>query len=232
METRLLRAIASLPREQVSAWREIHEPGEGDALELDWRTLPRWTPEHREAIAAALHDWVLEQDDACDVMRAIVSSEKHVGVWLACVCARTVLQHVVDGEDRPRLAIETTERWVRGFASGSECYACAKEANKVTQLRADRVYPYAARSSVAAAYSAYDGGHAPDAATYAAFAYTSASKPSSPLYTSIDDPDWVRARKLALRGLCQAIALAARDAVDAASHGYSMELARGELVLL
>lgn len=232
METRLLCAIASLPREQVSAWREIHEPGEGDALELDWRTLPRWTPEHREAIAAALHDWVFEQDDACDVLRAIVSSEKRVGVWLACVCARTVLQYVEDGEGRPRLAIETTERWVRGLASGSEHYACATEANKASRLKPDRIYPYAARSSVAAAYSAYDGGHAPDAATYAAFAYTSANKPSGQLYTSIDDPNWVRAKKLVLRELCQTIALAARDAVDAASHGYSMELARGELVLL
>ena len=35
-------------------------------------------------------------------------------VLAACACARLVLHLVPDGEDRPRVAIETAERWARG----------------------------------------------------------------------------------------------------------------------
>ena len=34
-------------------------------------------------------------------------------VTLACICARFALRHVVSGEDRPRLAIEAAEAWVK-----------------------------------------------------------------------------------------------------------------------
>ena len=34
-------------------------------------------------------------------------------VTLACICARFALRHVDKGEDRPRLAIEAAERWVK-----------------------------------------------------------------------------------------------------------------------
>jgi len=35
-------------------------------------------------------------------------------VLAACECARLALPHVLPGEDRPRLAIETAERWAQG----------------------------------------------------------------------------------------------------------------------
>ena len=38
-------------------------------------------------------------------------------VLAACACAETALHFVKPGEDRPRLAIETTRAWVRGEAS-------------------------------------------------------------------------------------------------------------------
>src|SRR3972149_5439200 len=38
----------------------------------------------------------------------------------ACACARTVLRHVPSGEQRPRIAIETAERWARGEATIQE----------------------------------------------------------------------------------------------------------------
>jgi hypothetical protein len=35
-------------------------------------------------------------------------------ILAACGCARLALKHIKKGEDRPRLAIETTEAWARG----------------------------------------------------------------------------------------------------------------------
>jgi hypothetical protein len=40
-------------------------------------------------------------------------------VLCACECARLSLKHVRAGEDRPRVAIETAERWARGDESVS-----------------------------------------------------------------------------------------------------------------
>jgi len=51
-------------------------------------------------------------------------SEAHKRLVLAaCACARTALQCVPDGEDRPRIAIETAERWARGEATDEELSA-------------------------------------------------------------------------------------------------------------
>lgn len=47
-------------------------------------------------------------------------------VWLACQCARTALVYVPEGEDRPRLCVETAERWARGEASIVEVRAAAR----------------------------------------------------------------------------------------------------------
>ena len=41
-------------------------------------------------------------------------------VRIACDCARTALRFVPEGEDRPRLCIETTERWIVGDATIDE----------------------------------------------------------------------------------------------------------------
>ena len=41
-------------------------------------------------------------------------------VLAACACARTALQYVPAGEDRPQLAIETAEAWARGEATIAE----------------------------------------------------------------------------------------------------------------
>ena len=43
----------------------------------------------------------------------------------ACACARTALHLVAKGEDRPRIAIETAERYARGEATDEELRAAA-----------------------------------------------------------------------------------------------------------
>ena len=48
-------------------------------------------------------------------------SEAHKRLVLAaCACARTALRYVPDGEDRPRITIETAERWGRGETTDAE----------------------------------------------------------------------------------------------------------------
>ena len=46
-------------------------------------------------------------------------------VLAACACARTALRYVLAGEDRPRVAIETAERWARGEATIAEVRSAA-----------------------------------------------------------------------------------------------------------
>jgi len=67
------------------------------------------TPERAWA-SCARGDWMLwalgHIHHATDARRSLVLA--------ACECARLALPHVLPGEDRPRLAIETAERWARG----------------------------------------------------------------------------------------------------------------------
>ena len=81
------------------------------------------------------------------------SVERKVLVRIACDCARTALRFVPEGEDRPRLAIETAERWTRNEATIDEVRAAADAAD-------------AAAAAVAAA--AYAAAYAADVAAYAA----------------------------------------------------------------
>ena len=46
-------------------------------------------------------------------------------VLAACDCAELVIQHVPDGEDRPRAAIDTARAWARGEATEEEVAAGA-----------------------------------------------------------------------------------------------------------
>ena len=78
-------------------------------------------------------------------------------VLAACECARLVLVHVPAGEDRPRIAIETAERWARGEAGVT-----------LADVRA----AYADAHVAAYAYAA--AAHAAYAAIYAAYATTAA----------------------------------------------------------
>jgi len=72
-------------------------------------------------------------------------------VKLTCQCARTALQYVPQGEDRPRLAIEAAEKW----------------ADDPTEENRTAVYA-AANAAYAAAYAAAIAADFTDAAVYAA----------------------------------------------------------------
>ena len=55
-------------------------------------------------------DWLLW-------ISAKLGVDRRTIVLSACACARTALQYVPPGEDRPRLAIERAEAWCRGEAT-------------------------------------------------------------------------------------------------------------------
>ena len=60
-----------------------------------------------------------------------------------CACAETALQYVPKGEDRPRIAIETARRYVRGLATDAELVA-ARDAAWVAAGDAARAAAWAA----------------------------------------------------------------------------------------
>jgi hypothetical protein len=93
------------------------------------------------------------------------SAKRRPLVLAACECARLVLNYVPKGEDRPRRAIETAERWARGKATIEEVHAAAA------------AYAYAAAAdaaAAAAAAAAYATAAADAAAAAAAYATAAA----------------------------------------------------------
>jgi len=93
----------------------------------------------------------------------------------ACACARTALQYVPAGEDRPLRAIETAERFARGEATVEELDAAARGA-RTAILTAGTAAAYAALAAAVAAgstaavatdWAARDAAAASAAANYA-----------------------------------------------------------------
>jgi hypothetical protein len=84
------------------------------------------------------------------------SAKRKKLVLAACACARLALQYVPKGEDRPRLAIETAERWARN------------EGPTMDDVRAAACTAHSAYAAVCAAHAgaaaAYDAGAASAAA--------------------------------------------------------------------
>jgi hypothetical protein len=93
-------------------------------------------------------------------------------VLAACACARLALPHVKAGEDRPRLAIETAERWARqedgvtlDMVRSAAAYAAAYAASDAAYADA---YAASDAAAYADAYAAYAAGASANAAAYAA----------------------------------------------------------------
>ena len=127
------------------------------APETAWRECPR-------------ADWMLW---AAGKLKA----DRRLLVTIAYHIARKVLHLVPAGEDRPRIAIETTERWVRGEATIEEVRAARQDAWDAYAYAATAAAEAAAYAAyAAAAYAAYA---AADAYAYAAAAYAAYADPAS-----------------------------------------------------
>jgi hypothetical protein len=234
---RVLDAVSRLSSDQLTSWRDAHGQERPAPLRLDWSTIVEWTPEHRACVRAALHDWCCEQLDARDVLRALTQWNRRLGVWLTCQVARTTLHLVPADEHRPRIAIETAERWIRGEATAEECRRAADSAYAAYAA----AYAYdAASAAYYAAYDAYAAANADNAAAaanaaaayYAAYAaydaYAAAANAAAAnaaaanaayaaatananAYADV----WKAARVRRLRELCVVCASAIHGALDA-----------------
>ncbi len=87
-------------------------------------------------------DWLLW-------LAARVEIDRRLLVLAACDCARTALPLVAEGEDRPRIAIETAEAWARGEATTEEVQTAARAA-----AAADAADAAADAAAAAVAYAA------------------------------------------------------------------------------
>jgi hypothetical protein len=113
-------------------------------------------------------DWLLW-------LAARVGIDRRLIVGAACDCAEPALKHVPDGEDRPRLAIETARAWCRGEAGLEEVRVAADDA-EAAALAADYAAALSADATYAdahAADAAYSAAHAADAPYAAALAAAS-----------------------------------------------------------
>ena len=91
-------------------------------------------------------DWLLWIAAELEVDRKLV-------VLAACDCAETALRYVPNGEDRPRVAIETARAWCDGRATIKQVQAAADAADAAAT---DAAYAaaYAAADAATAAYDA------------------------------------------------------------------------------
>jgi len=92
----------------------------------------------------------------------------------ACKCARLALKFVKEGENCPRICIETTERWVVGKATIEEVRKAAAAAYSAYAADAADAAADAAAYAAYSAYSAYAADAAADAAAAAAYSAYSA----------------------------------------------------------
>jgi hypothetical protein len=105
-------------------------------------------------------------------------------VYAACQVVRAVLHLIPEGENMPRIAIETTERWYRGEATSEEVRQAANAAANAAYAayyaaNAADAASYAANAATYAVYAAYYAANAADAASYAANAATYAADAAS-----------------------------------------------------
>jgi hypothetical protein len=131
--------------------------------------------------------------------------DRHKLVLAACACARLALMHVEKGEDRPRLAIETAEKWARG-----------EDGVTLADVRKAADAAYAADSAAAAA--AYDAAAAA-AADYAAA--DDAANDTAADYAAAAAADYAAAAAAAYDAAAAYAAAAADYAAAAAAADYA-----------
>jgi len=139
----------------LNACDDSREWARGKTLAVAWRTC------HRA-------DWMLWLASRAEVPRQAL-------VLAACACARTSLQYVKQGEERPLRAIEAAEDWARGGLTTLEQVRTAAYA----AYAADAYAPIDAAREASATAAHAAGAYAAYAATYDAYAADAAREASA-----------------------------------------------------
>jgi hypothetical protein len=103
-------------------------------------------------------------------------------VRASCAVARRALQHVPEGESRPRIAIETAEAWARREVTIAAVRGAAADA-------ADAAAAYASAATYASAAAAAAAAAADAAAAYASAAADAAADAADAAYAAADAAD-------------------------------------------
>ena len=114
-------------------WRELHDG------RLPLSLFVEWNQNGQSAWATC--------NNARDMLSLLGYVDRKTAVRAACICARTSLQYIPTGEDRPLRAIESAEAWCRGEAKKRVCFEAANAAH-------DSVVPVVSESVFYAASAA------------------------------------------------------------------------------
>ena len=160
------------------AWPRSH----GDLLRVtgpqhdDLYVFDRATDTYLAAPAPfTLAFWEGDDADAAAMLRRCERVDRRRLVLAVCACARTVLDGVPKWEDRPRVAVETAERWARGEATSDEVQRAREDAWNVAVVAA--VASSSASSVASSAAVASDSAFSAAAASVASVAATRALAP-------------------------------------------------------
>jgi hypothetical protein len=156
--------------------------------------------------------WLLAKLDGCYSPRLRLA---------ACACARTALQYVPDGEDRPRLAIECAERFARGEATDAELRAAGAAAEAAAWAAGDAARAATEAAAEAAAWAAWAAGAA-EAATWAATGVADAAAGAAA---------WAAWAAGDAAGAARAAARAAGDAAGDAAYREMADLIRATVAV-
>ncbi len=173
------------------------DAAERELVEGDWlcdgtRAEPRripapvWTYSEDATAWAKARPW-LEAWETCEDARWMLHAAAKVGVdrrlvvRAACACARTVLDRIPVGEERPRRAIEAAEAWTRGEATADAVQQGSDDAFAATADATTVASTEATASSASAAYTvtAASSASAAGFASYAADEAASAARAGS-----------------------------------------------------
>jgi len=151
----------------------------------DWRkvlTVPEelveWVASRPEATFYDIWDETINPAWLPHLAEAGGATKQQI-VFAACAVARLCLHLVPEGENRPRVAIETIEAWCRDEATAGQVREAINAANAANAAYANAAYAaYAANAAYAAAYAA----SAVYAATNSAASYSATNANAASVY--------------------------------------------------
>jgi len=124
----------------------------------DWRTrtprfpeeLEKWVASRPEATFYDIWDETINPEWLPYLAQSGGATKQEI-VFAACAVARLALHLIPEGEDRPRIAIETSEAWAKGEATAEQVQGATIAAYHAV---------YAANAAAYAVYSAYSAYYA------------------------------------------------------------------------
>jgi len=137
--------------------------------------LSEWAEEHGGLLADLWRD--CQDGELMLWLAARAGVDRRTVVRAACACARTALQYVPAGEERPRRALETADAWTRGKVNRAAVRAAAEAA-----FAAAAAYDAEAAYATSTAADAAGAAATPDASSAYALAAAAASAASAYAY--------------------------------------------------